>query len=106
VLLQNCTLQSYNSLSQVVYSSTTPSGSPPVGPCRLVLSPDGVLSITDLGNEGATVWSNEQQTNKTNASCSPYSLTVQTNGVIVQRDCANKTVRCWLGGSAAQICGN
>jgi hypothetical protein len=94
VLLQNCTLHSYNSLSQVVYNSSIPAGYSPVGPCRLILSPDGVLSIIDLGGDGLVVWSNAQESNKTTSSCSPYSLAVLTSGTVVEKDCQNKTVRC------------
>jgi hypothetical protein len=96
VLLQNCTLQSYNSFNQVVYTSNAPSDPPPAGPCRLILSSDGVLYISDLGRDSAIVWSNEDETNMSTSSCSPYSLTVLSSGVLVQRDCANITVRCRL----------
>jgi hypothetical protein len=60
--------------------------------CRLVLAPNGTLYISDLGNDGAVVWSNEVQTNRTAATCSPYSLSVLANGVMIERDCLNKTV--------------
>ena len=57
-----------------------------------MLAPNGTLYISDLGNDGAVVWSNEVQTNRTAATCSPYSLSVLANGVLIERDCANRTV--------------
>jgi hypothetical protein len=56
------------------------------------MSPNGTLYILDLGADGKVVWSNEFQTNRTTATCSPYSLSVLASGVLVERDCANKTV--------------
>jgi hypothetical protein len=56
------------------------------------MAPNGTLYISDLGNGGAVVWSNELLTNRTNNTCSPYSLSVLASGVLVERDCANRTV--------------
>ena len=56
------------------------------------MAPNGTLYISDLGNNGAVVWSNELLTNRTAATCSPYSLSVLTSGVLIERDCANRTV--------------
>ena len=92
VLLQNCTLSSYDSTGKVVFSTQLLAGSDPVGPCQLIMDKNGTLYIRDLGSDGAVLWSNEVQTNRTSGTCSPYSLAVLTNGVLVERDCANKTV--------------
>jgi hypothetical protein len=56
------------------------------------MAPNGTLYISDLGNNGTVVWSNELLTNRTAATCSPYSLSVLTNGMLIERDCANRTV--------------
>jgi hypothetical protein len=92
VLLENCTLSSYDSTGKAVFSTPLPAGSDPVGPCQLIMDKNGTLYIRDLGNDGAVLWSNEVQTNRTAATCSPYSLAVLTNGMLVERDCANRTV--------------
>jgi hypothetical protein len=95
MLQKNCSLMSYDRTGKVVYATRIPSPAP-VGPCRLMLAPNGTLYITDLGNGNATVWSNELLANRTsltgNASCTPYSLAVLTTGTLVERDCANRTV--------------
>ena len=92
VLLENCTLSSYDSTGKVVFSTSLPQFSEAAGPCQLIMDRNGTLYIRDIGNDGAVVWSNEVQTNRTAATCSPYSLSVLANGVLVERDCANKTV--------------
>jgi hypothetical protein len=96
VLQKNCSLMSYATGGQLVYATPIPTGPAPVGPCRLMLAPNGTLYITDLGNGNATVWSNELLANRTtltgNASCTPYSLAVLSTGTLVERDCANRTV--------------
>jgi hypothetical protein len=103
VLLENCTLSSYDSTGKVVYSTSVPANTEPVGPCQLIMDKNGTLYIRDLGGDGTVVWSNELLTNRTAATCSPYSLSVLTNGVIVERDCQNRTV--WsvpqLGGACS-----
>ncbi len=95
VLQKNCSLMSYNSTGKVVYATPVPSPAP-VGPCRLVMSPNGTLLIRDLGNGNATVWSNELLANRTTLtgepSCSPYNLAVLTTGTLVEKDCQNRTV--------------
>ena len=95
VLQKNCSLMSYDSTGKLVYASPLPSPAS-VGPCRLMLAPNGTLYITDLGNGNATVWSNELLANRTTltggTSCTPYSLAVLSTGTLVERDCANRTV--------------
>ena len=92
VLLENCTLSSYDSTGKVVFSTSLPQLSEAAGPCQMIMDRNGTLYIRDLGNDGAVVWSNEVQTNRTAATCSPYSLAVLANGVLIERDCLNKTV--------------
>ena len=100
MLLENCTLSSYDSSGKVVFATSAPQGYDAVGPCRLIMDKNGTLYISDLGNNGMVVWSNEPLTNRTSATCSPYSLAVLTNGVVIERDCQNRTV--W---SAPQLAG-
>jgi hypothetical protein len=81
---------------------------------RLIMAPNGTLYISDLGNDGTVVWSNELLTNRSATTCSPYSLSVLTSGVLIERDCQNRTV--WVmpnlagkqalnaGGSACSAC--
>ena len=95
VLQKNCSLMSYDTSGKLMYA--TPLGEPtPVGPCRLVMSPNGTLVIRDLGSGNATVWSNELLANRTTItgepSCEPYSLAVLTTGALVEKDCQNRTV--------------
>jgi hypothetical protein len=92
VLLENCSLATYDGTGKVVYSTSVPASIEPVGPCQLIMDKNGTLYIRDLGTDGQVVWSNELQTNRTAATCSPYSLAVLPNGVLVEKDCANKTV--------------
>jgi hypothetical protein len=91
VLQLNCSFISYSSPGVMAFATPLPTPAP-TGPCQLALSPNGTLYISDLGNGGAVVWSNELLTNRTNNTCSPYSLSVLTNGVMIERDCRNRTV--------------
>ena len=58
---------------------------------------NGTIHISDMGNSGAVVWSNDAGTNRTAATCSPYSLSVLASGFLIEKDCQNKTVRGCLG---------
>jgi hypothetical protein len=82
VINDNCTLTLYDPTGKVAWSTNNTG----VGPCRLVISDNGTLSVLDLGNNSAVIWTNEIEANRT-GSCSPYSLSVTPTGVLVETDC-------------------
>ena len=91
-LNDDCTLTVTDSTGKVTYSTNITS----TGPCRLIISPNGTVSILDEGTN-RTVWSNNAT-----ASCTPISLVMEANGVLTEKDCNNNTV--WQAPSSIPPC--
>ena len=82
----NCTLTVADSTGKVTYSTNTTSA----GPCQLVMSPNGTMSIIDMSTN-TTVWSNNATSN-----CTPITLVLYPVGVLQEQDC-NSTNTVWQG---------
>ena len=82
----NCTLTVTDSTGKVTYSTNTTSA----GPCQLVMSPNGTMSIIDMSTN-TTVWSNNATSN-----CTPITLVLYPVGVLQEQSC-NGTNAVWQG---------
>ena len=80
VINDNCTLTVYDPTGKVTWYTNTTG----VGPCKLVISDNGTVSIVDVGGGNKTIWTNGNEVNKT-GSCSPYSLTTTSAGSLVEK---------------------
>ena len=88
VLNDNCSLTVTGPTGSVLWRTNTTS----TGPCDLVMSPNGTMSIIDVGHGNTTLWSNANDFINTTATCAPYSVTMLTSGKLVETDCNNQTV--------------
>ena len=88
VLNDDCTLSVLGPNGTVLWHTNTTS----LGPCTLVVSPNGTMSVVDLGKGNTTLWSNANDFINTTAMCGPFTVEMLSSGKLVEKDCKNQTV--------------